>query len=83
GKQEAVTVYEPMTEEAYAARKELIASFDRGRELFYEGKFEEAKAVFDASKEQDPPASFYSVKCGELMTAPPENWQGVWKATSK
>lgn len=83
GKQEAVTVYEPMTEEAFASKKDLIASFDKGRELFYAGDFAGAKAVFDTTKDKDSPASFYSEKCEELMAAPPADWQGVWKATSK
>ncbi|MBQ9539309.1 MAG: adenylate/guanylate cyclase domain-containing protein [Treponema sp.] len=83
GKKEAVTVYEPMPDEVYAARKELIESFDKGRKLFYEGDFAGAKAVFDLTKESDPPASFYSDKCAELMANPPSEWQGVWKASSK
>lgn len=83
GKKEAVTVFEPMSEETFAARKELIENFDRGRELFYEGKFAEAKAVFESTKEKDPPAAFYAEKCGELLASPPADWQGVWKATSK
>ncbi|MBP5464389.1 MAG: adenylate/guanylate cyclase domain-containing protein, partial [Treponema sp.] len=83
GKNEAVTVYEPMAEETFAAKKDLIENFDRGRELFYEGKFAEAKAVFESTKENDPPAAFYAEKCEELLAAPPYDWQGVWKATSK
>ncbi len=83
GKKEAVTVFEPMSEASFMQKKELIETFDKGRELFYEGDFAGAKAVFDSTKDQDPPASFYSAKCDELLANPPENWQGVWKATSK
>ncbi|MBP5157955.1 MAG: adenylate/guanylate cyclase domain-containing protein, partial [Treponema sp.] len=83
GKKEAVTVYEPMTEEAFGQKKDLIEAFDRGRDLFYAGDFAGAKSIFDSTKDQDPPAFFYSEKCGELLANPPADWQGVWKATSK
>ncbi len=83
GKKEAVTVYEPMGEETFQQKKELIELFDRGRELFYAGDFSAAKATFESIKDKDPPASYYAEKCGELLADPPEDWQGVWKATSK
>lgn len=83
GKKEAVTVYEPMTEDVFGKKKELIEAFDRGREMFYAGDFAGAKAVFDSTKDLDPPAFFYAEKCGELLADPPADWAGVWKATSK
>ena len=82
GKKEPVTVFEPMSEQEYLAKKEIISRFDKGRDLFYEGKFAEALPHFEALIEQDSPASYYADQCRYYLKNPAD-WQGFWKATSK
>ncbi|MDR1748696.1 MAG: adenylate/guanylate cyclase domain-containing protein [Spirochaetaceae bacterium] len=83
GKKEAVTVFEPMLPDEYEGRKDLLAGFDAGRELFYAGDFSAALASFEALGERDPAAVHYAEKCRELLRYPPDQWQGVWQAVSK
>jgi adenylate cyclase len=83
GRKEAVTVYEPMFPDAYPRRKELLDEFARGLEYFYKGRFSQAREVFSAIQESDPPAAAYLKKCDELLVTAPENWDGVWVMTSK
>jgi len=83
GRSEPVTVYEPMPPEAYQAEKALYNSFSQGLALFYEGKIEAARNAFAAIAAQDSASAAYVEKCDELLANPPENWQGVWVATSK
>ena len=83
GRKESVTVYEPLFPDAYPRRKALLDEFARGLALFYQGCFREAREVFSALQDSDPPAAAYLKKCDELMAAAPENWQGVWVMTSK
>jgi len=83
GRKKAVTVYEPMFPDAYPRRKELLDEFARGLALFYQGRFRQAREVFHAIQDSDPPAAAYFKKCDELLVTAPENWQGVWVMTSK
>ena len=83
GRHEPVTVYEPMFHEEYEARKETLERFVQGLHLFYEGKFEDASQIFTELQRIDPPSASYLKKCEELISHPPENWQGIWVATSK
>jgi len=83
GRSEPVTVYEPMPPEAYQAGRALYESFAQGLVLFYEGKFEAARNVFAPIQAKDPAAAAYVIKCDELLASPPEDWRGVWVATSK
>ncbi|MDF1591051.1 MAG: adenylate/guanylate cyclase domain-containing protein [Desulfobacterales bacterium] len=83
GRKGSVTVYEPMFPDAYPPRKALLDEFARGLDFFYQGRFREARAVFHAIQDSDPPAAAYYKKCEELLAAEPENWQGVWVMTAK
>ena len=83
GRKEPVTVYEPMFSDTYPHRKEILAEFAKGLDLFYQGRFRQAREVFDAIKDSDPAAAAYFKKCDELMATAPANWQGVWLMTSK
>jgi len=78
-----VTVYEPMYRKEYDILKEIFSEFDKGYDLFYEGRFEDAEKIFSAIKKFDPAASAYAVKCTELIDNPPENWTGIWVMTNK
>jgi adenylate cyclase len=83
GKTEPVVVYEPMQPGEYAARSPVLRVFDRGLQLFYQGRFADAEQVFAGISKNDPPAARYREKCRHLAAAPPANWEGVWVMTSK
>ena len=83
GRREPVTVYEPMFQEEYEARKELLETFAKGLGLFYRGSFTHAREVFSSIEEVDPAAAAYAQKCRSYIMSPPESWQGVWIITTK
>jgi adenylate cyclase len=83
GKKEAVAVYEPMVEEEYVARKDVLEQFSWGLKYFYAGDFEEALACFTPIIDQDNAARSYSEKCRELMAEKPDHWDGTWVMTKK
>ncbi|MDR2495055.1 MAG: adenylate/guanylate cyclase domain-containing protein, partial [Spirochaetaceae bacterium] len=77
GKKEPVAVWEPMTEADFLAKKEILQSFDKARDLFYEGKFAEALPLFQALSEQDRPSFYYIEQCDYYLEHPQE-WKGFW-----
>jgi len=83
GRQEPVTVYEPMFREDYESRKEAVETFTKGLALFYRGSFTHAREVFSSIRDVDPAAAAYAQKCRSYIISPPESWQGVWVMTSK
>jgi len=78
GRTTPVTVYEPMPEEQYEAKKAMLETFNKGLRLFYKGEFDAAAEDFSRIRKQDPAAAAYAEKCLEMQAHPPENWQGVW-----
>jgi adenylate cyclase len=82
GKKEPVTVYEPMPEEAFAEKAEILRRFDAARDLFYAGDFAGALKQFEALIDKDKPASFYAEQCRYYLDRPAE-WKGYWQAMSK
>ncbi len=83
GRREPVTVYEPMPPGEEERRKEDLATFARGLEKFYQGRFAEAEAIFTGIEGRDRAARAYAGKCRELAAAMPPNWDGVWVVTTK
>ena len=84
GRKEPVTVYEPMTADAFEKRRTVLGVFDQGLKEYYNGNFEQARQIFESIAAQDPPASCYVEKCRELLAAPrPDSWSGVWIMTQK
>jgi adenylate cyclase len=83
GKNEPVTVYEPMMPEEYERRREILEGFARGLEDFYAGRFEEARRSLSPIATADPAAGKYLAKIEELLANPPDEWDGVWTMTSK
>jgi adenylate cyclase len=82
GKSEPVTVWEPMTEAVYKEKEPLVKQFDEAREIFYQGDFTKALALFEGLKDKDQPPAFYADQCRYYLEKPAE-WQGFWKALSK
>jgi adenylate cyclase len=82
GKNEPVTVWEPLTETAYREKESIIREFDQARDVFYSGDFAEALAMFEKLKDRDAPPEYYIEQCRYYMENPAK-WQGFWKAISK
>lgn len=83
GKKEAITVFEPMTDADRERRKDDLAAFARGLEMFYEGDFAGAGERFAPLAGRDPAADRYAAKCDALLADPPAQWDGVWTMTGK
>jgi adenylate cyclase len=83
GRKEAVTIFEPMNSDEYSAREDDLHIFAGGLEAFYNGRFEDAAAVFAEIAERDPAARSYIAKCRLLIESPPVEWNGVWVVKSK
>ncbi|MFP4068304.1 MAG: adenylate/guanylate cyclase domain-containing protein, partial [Spirochaetaceae bacterium] len=83
GRAEPVTVYEPMFDVEYDARRADLEAFERALAAYYAGAFEEAERGFAALAGRDAPAAAYAERCRQLAADPPEEWNGVWIMTSK
>lgn len=83
GREEPVTIYEPMFFEDYNTRKDLFETFSRGLDLFYQGDFPKSLEIFSTIQDVDPAATAYAQKSKILLETPPEKWQGIWIMTSK
>jgi adenylate cyclase len=83
GRKEPVIVYEPMMSAVFEARRPVLATFDKGLRLFYDGRFAEAIPVFEGIAADDPPATAYVEQCRKLEKAHAGPWTGVWKMTEK
>jgi adenylate cyclase len=82
GKSQPVTVWEPLTEEVYREKENVIKAFDEAREIFYEGDFARALSLFEAIADKDSPPAFYAEQCRYYMRDP-KLWKGFWQALSK
>lgn len=83
GRKEPVTVYEPMFPDEYHAKKKILDDFAKALDLFYKGRFAQAREIFSSIQDVDPPAAAYAKKCNELMDSVLDSWQGVWVVTTK
>jgi len=83
GRKEPVRVYEPMTPEDDAARREVLDVFARALAKYYDGKLDEALTLFASIEAQDAPAAAYTRRCQLLQTQPQGEWTGVWTMTEK
>ena len=82
GKKEAVTVWEPMPQEAFAQKQDTIKIFDTARNLFYEAKFQEALPLFEKLQNEDRPSAFYAEQARYFIENP-GGWKGYWEAKKK
>ncbi|MFH1984917.1 MAG: adenylate/guanylate cyclase domain-containing protein [Pseudomonadota bacterium] len=83
GRKAPVGVFEPMFPADAARCADLVRTFQKGLGAFYEGRFQDAQALFEDIAGTDPAAAVYAGKCAQLRDHPPADWQGVWVATSK
>ena len=82
GKNEPVTVWEPLAESVYREKESIIHEFDAARDTFYAGDFKKALALFEKLKDRDAPPKYYIEQCRYYLDNPSE-WEGFWRATSK
>jgi adenylate cyclase len=82
GKSQPVTVWEPLTEEVYREKENVIKAFDEARDVFYEGDFARALPLFEAIADKDNPPAFYAEQCRYYLQDP-KSWKGFWQALSK
>lgn len=87
GKRNGVNIYElraigkPTDEE-----KVFLNAFEDARKLYEKGKFKEAQAAFMALQKDYPhdgPIKTFLKRCEEYIENPPEDWDGIYHATSK
>ena len=68
-------------------KEKVLELFGRGRELYRERRFEEARQVFEAALElipDDGPSEVYRKRCVAFAaTPPPAGWDGVYVRTEK
>ncbi|MEQ8253765.1 MAG: adenylate/guanylate cyclase domain-containing protein [Smithellaceae bacterium] len=83
GKKEAVTVFEPFRNDVYNDREDILKNFHRGLQLFYQGRFAEARDIFLATASTDPAAASYAEKCAAMKKTEVQKWDGIWVMTSK
>ncbi|MBP5283985.1 MAG: adenylate/guanylate cyclase domain-containing protein, partial [Treponema sp.] len=83
GKKEGVKVFVPMNSSEYDDCSEIRRNYDDAYALFVKGDFKEAKAGFERTKESDAPSAKFIEKCDRLISNPPENWDGILRATEK
>ncbi len=88
GTTEAHDVYEPMGETASRAEHAaFLAVWERAREAYVAGRFEEALAGFRAAsamREEDAPCHVYIGRCESfLRDGAPAGWDGTWRMDRK
>jgi adenylate cyclase len=83
GRKEAVTVFEPLTEEYARINAPSLERFDRGLRAYYQGDFAEAARIFNSLAKGDPVAAKYLEACRDQPRERPDGWDGVWRMSTK
>ncbi|MDY2844464.1 MAG: adenylate/guanylate cyclase domain-containing protein [Treponema sp.] len=83
GKKTGVKVFNPMTKEEFERMSEIRKTYDDAYEKFTTGDFEKAKEIFESNAENDQPSAKFVEKCQKMISNPPENWDGILRATEK
>lgn len=83
GKKTSVEVFVPMQNDDFKASSALREIYNQAYSLFQQGDFEEAKEIFEQIADKDPPAKKFIEKCEKMIQNPPENWDGIIRATEK
>ena len=71
------------TNEEFERMSEIRKTYDDAYEKFTTGDFEKAKEIFESNAENDQPSAKFVEKCQKMISNPPENWDGILRATEK
>lgn len=80
GRKRAVTIFEIM---AVQPEQNILNHFNKGRELYKEGKWAQAMEHFSLSAKLDNPSRIYLERCKDLLDNPPLSWDGVYEFKTK
>lgn len=83
GKKTGVKVFNPMSKEEFDKMAEIRKTYDDAYAEFEKGDFEKAMGIFESNAESDPPSAKFVEKCQKIISNPPENWDGILRATEK
>ncbi len=89
GKTKPVGVYEVLdyhTDETFPHLMDVVNHFREGRKHYRAGDWDRAVRAFNEclkANEHDKLSGVYIERCETLKAAPPVNWDGVWRMTSK
>jgi adenylate cyclase len=86
GKQQAVNIYTPISQEDYEEQRDEIAKFYEARGFYAEGNFLQAKGIFASLLELKPDNALYSLyleRCEDLINFPPAQGDGSWTVVTK
>ena len=83
GKKTGVKVFNPMSKEEFDKMAEIRKTYDDAYAKFTAGDFEKAKVIFESNAKIDPPSAKFVEKCQKMISNPPENWDGILRATEK
>ncbi|PLX79989.1 MAG: hypothetical protein C0614_07520 [Desulfuromonas sp.] len=83
GRQQAVTVYEAMTDRNDQELQRRLDLFADGLAAYYAGDFERARQVFAKISAIDSPARAYLKRLGSMGLTAPAGWRGEWVLTGK
>ncbi len=89
GREAPTTLYELVDADPpdlQAAKRAALGAFDQARAAFFDGRFAEAIAAFEAivrDHPQDAGASRLLSEARAHLATPPGDWQGVTRLTSK
>jgi adenylate cyclase len=86
GKTQPVSVYSPIRPNEWETRKGELSDWKTACGLYLSANFEESADAFNSLHERFPEVRLYSIyaeRAPKLVQNPPENWNGVWKLTSK
>ncbi len=85
GKKEPARIFELITQLPDNAGKEALVSYNRGKEYYNNGEWDNAIEKFqDAIKlSGDGPSKLFLSRCEEFKGNPPVNWNGVYEFKTK
>jgi len=87
GKDNALKIYELIGANGSVPREriDLIHAFEKNLNLYFEGKFEQARDGFYSLLVDtgDKTSQIFAARCESLIAEPPKNWNGTWTATEK
>ncbi|MDP3956188.1 MAG: adenylate/guanylate cyclase domain-containing protein [bacterium] len=85
GKNEPVVVFQVVDRHDVAFVTTILDDFNKARKAYYEGKWRICLDICELilAKGSDGPTNVFKTRAEEFLKNPPEDWQGVYRLTSK